>query len=118
MLEAQKISLKEYLRASQKRITRSFVDLKSANKKIELLDSQFNVLKAENSALLEEKQVFVQENDAMKIKLGSIDELKKAIRELKIQHRLKGNRGFVIKDGQNTQNTKVKIEVTPVPVKQ
>jgi len=118
VLEAQKADLKDYLRASQKRMKRSFADLKSANKKNETFDSQFNVLKAENSALLEEKQALFRENETMKTKLSSIEELKKAIREIKIQRRLRGNRGFIVKDGENTQNAKVKIEVTPVPVKQ
>jgi len=71
------------------------------------------------------------ENESMKAKLGSVSEMKKAIREFRkqmgkvgkeIKHQVnvnqvaQGNRGFVIKDGQPTLTPKViKIEVTPAP---
>jgi len=67
--------------------------------------------------------------------MGSIDELKKAIKELRLQMRKTGkeikkevkkktiefsikpdlNYGYVIKDGQSTFSSKVKIQVNPVP---
>lgn len=51
------------------------------------------------------------------MKLSSVDELKKAIRELKRRAKIEGNRGFLIKDGQLTTPAKVKIEVIPAPRK-
>jgi chromosome segregation ATPase len=119
-LKDRNASLKNYLRAADRRLGKSFVDLNEAKLENEQLKSQFSLLKAENSALLEEKASYTQENESMKVKLSSVDELKKAIKELKNrgkQHRAvqsDGNRGFLVKDGQPTSVPKVKIEVTPV----
>jgi hypothetical protein len=52
--------------------------------------------------------------------LGSVVELKKAIKELKTKTRkvlgleTEGNRGFLIKDGRPTSD-KIRIEVVPAP---
>jgi regulator of replication initiation timing len=88
--------------------------LDNAQYKLEHLNSQFSILKAENNALLEDKQRLSQENDEMKMKLSSVNELRKAIRELKLKPRIiEGNKGYLIKDGQPTVTPKVKIEVVP-----
>lgn len=113
-LNAKNKGLKNYLKATHKRLNKSFVDLEEAELKNEKLKSQFALLKAENNALLDEKIKVTQENESMKVKLSSIDELKKAMRALKRKVATpEGNRGFLVKDGQPTSVPKVKIEVTP-----
>jgi len=113
-LNTKNLALKSYLKASYKRLNKSFSDLENEKLQNEQLKAQFSLLKAENSALLDEKAKFTQENEDLKVKLSSIDELKKAIRALKHRVQVDGNRGFVVKDGQPTSVSKVKIEVTPV----
>lgn len=117
--------LKEYLKASTKRLDKLFNDSQELQKENEQLDSQYTLLKAENAALR-------QESESLKVKLNSITELKKAIKELKGQMRkvglqmekaaytlesVEGNRGFLIKDSKSTYSTKIKIKVIPVPGK-
>lgn len=112
-LNIRNMGLKNYLKAAQKRLGRLFLDLGVARERAERLGAQFSIAKAENNALLEERQRYVPENLAMKIKLSSVDELKKAIRELKRERSKRGNRGFIIKDGQLTSAQNIKIEVIP-----
>jgi len=134
-LSQQNADLKEYLKASKKRMAKLFSSLKKAEKTA----SNFEELKSENKALIRSrckmKADYLQamkENEDLKAKMNSLDELKNAIRELK--HRMRnvkdniqqktakktsqnetaeGNRGFVIKDGKPTQSAKIKIEVAP-----
>ena len=71
-----------------------------------------------------------QENQALKARLSSVEELKKAIKEVKRQMRssiveikqeketkteavIEGNRGFLLKEGKIIYPAKVKIEVVP-----
>ena len=113
-LNLRSAGLKSYLIAFKKRLSKSFLALDNAQYKLEHLNSQFSILKAENNALLEDKQRLSQENDEMKMKLSSVNELRKAIRELKLKPRIiEGNKGYLIKDGQPTVTPKVKIEVVP-----
>lgn len=125
--------LKDYLKASKRRLTKLFSVYEEAQKKVDQLDSKFSLLKAENSSLLEEKGRIFQENEELKAKLNSVAELKKAMKELKKQMRkvsteiirqkpetkkvVEGNYGFLIKDGKLTSPVKVAIEVIPVPEK-
>ncbi len=116
-LTVKNAGLKNYLKGAHKRLNKSFTALGQAEEKLEKLKAQFSILKAENGALLEERDKISSENETMKIKLSSVDELKKAIRELKRQFQREGNRGFLIKDGQLTSAAKIKIEVSPAPIK-
>ncbi|MEI6631937.1 MAG: hypothetical protein WCL25_04925 [bacterium] len=113
-LNIKNMGLSRYLMAARRRLNKSFSALNMALGNIEKLGAQLSIVKAENNALLEEKQGFIRENAAMKMKLGSVDELKKAIRELKRERRVKGNRGLLLKDGKPTSNANIKIEVIPV----
>jgi len=138
-MRAQVSGLKEYLRASKKRLTKIFVERTEIQKKSEDLSSKFVLLKAENLALLKQRNKLnnqvaqaSQENDTLKTKLGSISELRKIISALKKNKNnayaytnwkvktdtiVEGNRGYLIKDGKFTYPTKVKIEVnSPLPV--
>lgn len=127
-LSEQNAGLKEYLQASKKRLTKNFRDIEAVREEKEELDAKFSLLKAENTALLEQKEQLSQENESLSTKLSSIVELKKAIRELKKQVRkvgttikqkiseqklIEGNRGFIIKDGKYTYPSRVRIEVIP-----
>jgi len=99
----KKKKLKDYLRASINKIERLFHDNAMTQAALEDTNSKFAILKAENKQL--------------KVKLNSIVELRKAIRELKAKKRntpaspTEGNLGFLIKDGKPTIPGKVKIEV-------
>jgi len=123
-LIAKNGNLKDYLRASKNRITRLFRDNTRTQKDLEDVNAKFSVLKAENRALIDSRKRIYAENEKFKLKLSSILELKKAIRELKSRkHKdpsleIEGNRGFLIKDGQSTALEKVRIEVIPAQTKE
>jgi chromosome segregation ATPase len=113
-------------------------DLTQAQKTIGELNTQISSLQAEKATVRQEMDKLnteltqvIQEKDALKSRLNSIEELKKAIKELKIQMRkarvkgkdtpevknktgqtTKGNRGFFVKAGKSTYPIKAKkIEV-------
>ncbi len=135
--------LRQYLRAGTNKVRKLDHDFFEACGRIQQLTTETSLLKAENAALHTSKdelkfkldQVTV-ENESMKAKLTSIPELKKTIRELKIQARnmaralrhtmgldksLEGNRGYLVKNGKPTVTpppAKVKIEVTPMTERQ
>lgn len=109
-------------------------DFKEGQKNMEGMTSKNSALQAENSVLKEEIDKVKLERDSLQAKLLSIPELKKLIIELKqktaqvnkiVRKRFKvenikkieriiiGNRGYLIKDGQPTYNTAVKIDVEP-----
>lgn len=130
----ENLTLKEGLN----NLTQLEAGLRNAEKTIEQLTSQVSLAKAENIALREEKENLAleltevsQERDTLKVRLSSIPELKRTIKEVKTQIRkaramtrelakkrrvIEGNRGYLIKDGKSTYPiTKIKIEVMPVP---
>jgi hypothetical protein len=106
--------LKETLRVNTEKLAQVDAELAQAKKNMEQLNAEAAVLRSENAQ--------------MKERLGSIKELKKAIKEIKIQMHnakvevlkkvdmqrlLEGNRGFMVKEGKSTYQTKIKIEVNP-----
>ena len=126
--------LKQYLIASREKISKLFEEVKETQDAIEQLSFQISLAKAENKALFEETENIKsnliqvsQENADLKARLGSVQELKKAIRELKIQKRkmtqeirqikieriIEGNRGYLIRDGKITSSSNIRIEVMP-----
>ena len=109
--------LKSNLRATHKRLNKSFSDSRLSEKRFEELNSQITALKLENASLSEDRAKITKENESYKATLTSIPELKSIIQELKRLARSKGNRGFLIKSGQSTTASKVKIEVIPAPSK-
>lgn len=133
-LTRENSTLKLSLEISQSKIAGLDTDFK---KEVEQLNSEITVLKNESVVLKEEKDKLntrlneaIQEKDNLAARLGSVVELKKAIRELKVQMRnmkeeirekavigmsVMGNRGFVIKDGKPTyvSTARVKIAVEP-----
>lgn len=135
-LGEENLQLKESLKASEEKLTQLNSEFAQAKEAVERLNSEITALKAENSDLKEERDSLqiqliraVKEKDSVKARLGSLFELKKAIKEVKKQmHKvgiqikqiakakeIEGNRGFLIKDGKSTLTTKVKIEVIPSP---
>ncbi len=133
--------LKENIGAAEEKIAQLSTDIAYAKKIFEDFKSEVSVLKAENMAVREENVNLTsklsqvsQEKDTLTMRLSSIAELKKAIRELKKQMRrvsseisyketvrekiLEGNRGFLLKNGKPTYPTKVKIEVKSLPAKE
>ena len=136
-LTQENTALKDNLKTDEEKLANLGADFTVAQKTIEQLNSNFSLLKAENTALIEKKNTLntklsqvSQENDSLKARMSSIAELKKSIRELKRQMRrvgivmkqkvqteriIQGNRGFLIRDGKFTYPAKVRIEVTPAP---
>lgn len=133
-LDKELSEIKEHLKASKKRITKLFADYGEAQKTIEDLNSKFSILQSENAALRDEKErlnaqltQISEENKSLRVKLDSVAELKKRIKELRRRvHRVtatitkarkisEGNQGFLIKNGKSTYPGRAKIEVIPVP---
>ncbi|MBU0548588.1 MAG: hypothetical protein KJ710_03150 [Candidatus Omnitrophica bacterium] len=116
--------LKDYLKASRNKIVRLFQDKAMVQASLEDTSAKFSILKAENRILIDQRKRIYMENEQFKAKLNSVVELKKAIRELKVNKRnvlvsvTKGNRGFLVRNGQPTISEKVKIEVVPAQTKE
>lgn len=116
--------LKDYLKASRNKIAHLFQDKTRIRASLEDTSAKFSILKAENRALIGQRQRIYVENEQFKTKLSSVVELKKAIRELRTKKRkvltpeTEGNRGFLIKNGQLTTPEKIKIEVVPAQTKE
>lgn len=118
-LAAEITELNVSLKNSEDKATKLFWELKEVKGSQEEMNNQFLLLRDKYSALTEERGLIIQENGALKTKLSSIAELKKAIKELKRQKRLarkkaKGNRGYIMKQRQPVP-PKIKVEVIPAP---
>jgi len=123
-LTVKNSALKDNLRASKKRMVRFFQDSAKLESEIEDTRARLSVLKAENRALIESRKRIAMQNEQFRLKLSSVVELKKAIRDLKnnknntLENEIEGNRGFLIKDGQLTSAQNIKIEVVPAQTKE
>ena len=121
-LAAKNVNFKAHLKASKVRMNRSFRDNFKIQNEFEDISAKFAILKAENRALIDRHKRNYIENEQFKFKLSSVVELKKAIRELRAKRfkapdiEIKGNQGFLFRDGQSTQE-KIKIEVIPAAYK-
>ena len=137
-LTQENTELQDNLRVSEEKLAKLNEDFQEVHNMIEKLNYKVSILKAENIVLREKRQNLMlelarisQEKENLRAKLNSIEELKKAIKELKGQmHKIgtkmekrveaekiiEGNRGFLIKDGKPTYCVKVKIEVKPPPL--
>jgi len=118
-LELKNAKFKDYLRASGNKIRRLFQDNARIQDNLEETSARLSILKAENRVLIDSRKRLYTENEGFKLKLSSVVELKKAIKELRAKKRrdsdsqAEGNQGFLIKDGRST----VKIEVIPAQTK-
>ena len=121
-LAANNVKLKAYSKASKIRMTRLFRDNSKTQNELEDINAKFAILKAENRALIGSHKRSYIENEQFKLKLSSVVELKKAIRELRIKRskasnlETEGNQGFLIKDGRSTLE-KIRIEVISAETK-
>lgn len=122
-LELKNAKLKGYLRAGGNRIRRLFQDNAASQNNLEDVNARLSILKAENRVLIDSHKRIFMENEEFKLKLNSVVELKKAIKELKAKKRRNsdsgagGNQGFLIKGGQPTALEKIRIEVLPAQTK-
>jgi len=138
-LQQRNLTLKGYAKSAKRKISSLKMVSGQAVKLADDLNSELLIVKAENSALKEDEDNLklkfketLKENDTLKVKLSSVAELKKAIRELKRQARnvvvsmrrkledratIEGNRGFLVRNGKPTTPAKIKIEVKPAPEK-
>ena len=121
-LTAKNVKLKAYSRASKVRLTSLFRDNSKTQNKLEDINTKFAILKAENKALIDSHKRNYLENEQYKLKMNSMVELKKAIRELKVRKakssnlEIEGNQGFLLRNGRSTLE-KIKIEVVPASYK-
>jgi len=138
VLSQEITGLKETLTQSKENLVQLETDFQASQKTIDDLSSEFSLVKAENTALrgqiqgmeLDISQAKV-EKEQLRARLGSIDALKKAIKELRQKTRLakkqvqqriaakekiiSGNNGFLVKNGKSTLSGTIKIEVEPLP---
>lgn len=125
-LALKNANLKAYLRAGKNRIARLFVDSSRIQNNLEDVSAKLSILKVENRAIIDSRKRVYLENEEFKAKLGSVVELKKAIRELKAGKRKRkaavlkteGNQGYLIKEGQSTSPAKIRIEVFPAQTRE
>jgi hypothetical protein len=121
-LAEKNVKLKAYSKASKIRLLRLFRDNSKTQIELENVNAKFAILKAENRALIDSHKRNYIENEQFKLKLSSVVELKKAIRELKTKRpkasvsAIEGNQGFLIRNGRSTLE-KIKIEVIPASYK-
>ena len=131
-------ALKDTLTQSKDKLVQLETDFQVSQKTIEELSSEFSLVKAENTALRDQIQGLELdisqakvEKEQLQIRLSSIGELKKTIKELRqktrlvkkqVQQRIAakekivlGNNGFLVKNGRSTLIGTVKIEVEPLP---
>ena len=117
-------NLKLYIKASMNKITQLFQDNSKMQSNLKEVNAKFSISKAENKALIDSRKRIYLQNEEFKATLSSVVELKKAIRELKKRKHnpsflsMPGNQGYLIKDGQSTIATKIKIEVVPAKTKE
>jgi len=119
-LSEMNLELKDYLKASRKRLARLFKGYAQQRKLAQETSKKINLLKTENKFLIKSRARLVNENEYYLMRLNSVSELRKAIREVnrgintyKMARFPKGNQGFVIKDGKPTCAAKIKIQVEP-----
>lgn len=119
-LSEMNLELKDYLKASRKRLTRLFKDYALQRKLVQEDNKKIILLRTENKALIKSRAKIMNENTDYLMRLNSITELRKAIKEInsgiytyKLRKNPQGNQGFVIKDGKPTCAAKIKIQVEP-----
>lgn len=132
-LSQENLDLKEILAASEEKLALLDAEFKETLEKVEELRAHITDLENKKESLTLELGQVTAERDEDKVKMSSIPELKKLIKELKrkvhnttkvVKEQIKkqvekvekvilGNRGYLIKDGKNTSSPKVRIEVMP-----
>jgi len=106
--------------------------LAGLNETITLLKEETEQLREEGIATQEKLASATEGNELMQVKLGSVKELRKAIRDLRQEARkiaielrrkarsayalVGGNHGYLVKDGRPTAPARVSIEVRPAGI--
>ncbi|HAZ10021.1 MAG: hypothetical protein A2047_04755 [Omnitrophica bacterium GWA2_41_15] len=138
----EKTWLQDELKTTKGELIKTDRGLRTANSKLSFVNKKILGLKGNNSRLVKEKQgleykiaLLQEEKRAVETRFHSLSELKKAIRQVKLEMRddrieqreerirqqreidkwetALGNQGFFTKDGENYYKPKVKIDVRP-----
>jgi chromosome segregation ATPase len=126
--QKEKQQIQEELEATRGQLKKVKAELKGTQRELKIVNNKLSGAEKNNLLLVEEKE-------RLEAKLGSLKELKKAIKEVKVEYRkqafqqhiakkehqkeadaqklTQGNHGFLIKNGQLLYPPKVKIEVSP-----
>jgi len=135
-LSAENALNKDALQEFKQKLGQLETELQFSQMAVDELGQQLSAVKAENFALRDQVQTLQlevsqarQDNQTMKEQLGSVKELKKAIKQLRQKMRAErhkavlrldseeiilGNAGFLVKDGKSTYPSRIKIDVSPV----
>lgn len=118
--------LRRSLRIRIEKLAQVDAELAMAEQSIKQLNSRLVSVQEEKDSLNTHLIQVTQEKDNLQTKLNSLVELKKKIREIKIQmlktglrigrkssskNIIKGNGGFLVRNGRSTYPTKIQIEV-------
>lgn len=131
----EKFEIENELKGTQSKLARTEFDLRHSRHKLGFVDKKLRLVKNDNAELRRVKfslkeRIFLleKEKEVMEARLHDLNELKKAIYEVKREIRQQkiarqkdldarelelGNRGFIVKDGKPFTPPKVKIEVRP-----
>lgn len=141
----ENIWLRDELKATRVELAGNNKDLRNACNKLDFVNRKISALRHDNTALVSarhglERRIAVLEEEKMVIeaKFHSLNELKKAIRQVKLEIRddrirqrgewikqqeeiekwetARGNHGFLIKDGEYCYKPKVNVEVRPANI--
>ncbi|MDP2920838.1 MAG: hypothetical protein Q8O12_00515 [Candidatus Omnitrophota bacterium] len=141
----EKAWIQEELKITRGELFRTGRDLRTARGKLAFVNTKIKAMKNNNSILMNariglERKIAIlqQERKTMEAKLHSLSELKKAIRQVKLEIRedrirqreeskrqqreidkwetARGNRGFLTKDGEDYYRPKVNVEVRPASI--
>jgi len=126
--QKEKQQLQGELKTTREQLQKIKAELKGTQRELKIVNTKLSGAEKNNLLLMEEKE-------RLEARLNSLKELKKAIKEVKVEYRqqkaqqyitkkehqkeidaqklTQGNRGFLIKDGQLLSLPKVKIEVNP-----
>lgn len=122
----ENMGLRRSLRIRIEKLAQVDAELAMAEQSIKQLNSRLVSVQEEKDSLNTHLIQVTQEKDNLQTRLNSLVELKKKIREIKIQmlktglrigrkssnkNIIKGNRGFLVRNGRSTYPTKIQIEV-------
>lgn len=141
----EKAWLQEDLKTTKDELLRTGKDLKTCRGKLDFVNKKISALKGNNTKLIIAKEglenkiaILVEEKRIMEAKFRSLNDLKKAIRQVKLEMRddrmrqheehirqqketdkwetASGNHGFFTKDGELFYKPKVNVDVRPANV--
>ena len=128
-LSQEKASLLDILKGLEYKITQQSSKNTLSQKHLFLLIGEIKGLRNDKMKLSERIMSLEQQNSQLTTKLGSVTELKKAIKGLQKEMRenklamavkmrhdtmLKGNLGYIVKDGVSTYSSRIAIEVKSI----